>query len=168
MAVDGRGCWTSGQPKLNNPSCRGCGCRKRESECLKPPLCVSLPPLQRTSERAREQPAGAPHKQHPPTHHAPTAQPSTAQSTQARACGTAQCSLAPVFPLAAGSPHIACCNPVTDPNPQPSSASHLIHPSHLLSHYSAATCQADTMSDVPAESDFVQIVTFAFRRATLV
>jgi hypothetical protein len=87
VAVDGRGCWTSGQPKLNNPSCRGCGCRKRESECLKPPLCVSLPPLQRTSERAREQPAGAPHKQHPPTHHAPTAQPSTIDTgTSVRHC----------------------------------------------------------------------------------
>lgn len=70
-----------------------------------------------------------------PAHARTTTAHNTAHTRQkARACGTAHCSLAPVSCLAAGSPHIACCNPMTDPNPQPSSASiHcLAHPSHLL------------------------------------
>lgn len=127
MAVDGRGCWTSGQPKLNNPSCRGCGCRKRESERLKPPLCVS--PLQhhRASEgAARRRTAQQQRSTHALTH---CAHNTLDTGTSVRDCalltGARSC-------LAAGAPHIACCNPVTDPNPQPSSASHLIHPSHLL------------------------------------
>lgn len=91
MAVDGRGCWTSGQPKLNNPSCRGCGCRKRESERSKPPLSVSPLQHQRASEGAARRRTAQ--QQYPRT----TAH-NTAHSTQARACGTAHCSLAPVPP----------------------------------------------------------------------
>ena len=133
VAVDGRGCWTSGQPKLNNPSCRGCGCRKRESERLKPPLC-GLSLRCSTSERAREQPADAPHNssaaQYPRTTSLRTTQHTRHRHERA---GLRIAHWRP-FLLGRGlSTHpIACCNPVTDPNPQPSSASHLIHPSHLL------------------------------------
>jgi hypothetical protein len=155
VAVDGRGCWTSGQPKLNNPSCRGCGCRKRESERLKPPLCVS--PLQH--QRASEGAARRRTAQQQRSTHALTccAQHSTLDTgTSVRDCalltGARSC-------LAAGSPHIACCNPVTDPNPQPSSASHLIHPSHLLCF---CLPSREHVWHSLTQSDFVQIVTFAF------
>lgn len=78
VAVDGRGCWTSGQPKLNNPSCRGCGCRKRESECLKPPLCVSAaaPARERGSSPPAHRTTAA------PTHARTTTAHNTAHSTK--------------------------------------------------------------------------------------
>ena len=119
-----------------------------------------------TSERAREQPADAPHNssaaQYPRTNSLRTTQHTRHRHERA---GLRIAHWRP-FLLGRGlSTHpIACCNPVTDPNPQPSSASHFIHPSHLL----CFARQGETMSDAPTQSDFVQIVTFAFRRATLV
>jgi hypothetical protein len=132
VAVDGRGCWTSGQPKLNNPSCRGCGCRKRESECSKPPLSAAAPASERARERARRSAAHA--QQHPRTAH------TTAHSTKARAAGGSGHLLtgARSWPRALH----ACCNPVT-PTPTVICIVHSSEPSPLL-----RLCQAESMSDV--------------------
>lgn len=134
MAVDGRGCWTSGQPKLNNPSCRGCGCRKRESACEATALQPASPAHPRSSS--------APTAPHTPQHTA-------LDSTKARACGSALCSLAPVLGRGLSTARrLQSC----DPNPQP-----VMHHSSVpasLTLVCSLACQGESMSDVLLNSDF--------------